>query len=97
MGMGAGDGIPVDKAGTDHNSIEAERIEKARKVLERKDTVAVLCVSEISTIILQPPAREDVLLHQTGVYSRQPEILAYLAGAGSHFHHLAFGRAGSTE
>ena len=97
QGVGLGDSVPAIEGRADDDCFEAERIEKARKVLERKDTVAVLCVSEIPTIILQPPPREDILLHQTGVYPRQPEILAYIAGAGSHFHHLAFGRAGRTE
>ena len=30
QGMGAGDGIPVNKAGTNHNSFEAEAIHIAR-------------------------------------------------------------------
>lgn len=34
--MGAGDGIPVDKAGTDHNSFEAEAIHVAEQILERQ-------------------------------------------------------------
>ena len=97
QGVSLGDGVPTIEGRADDDCFEAERIEQARKVLERKDTIAVLCVSEIPTIILQSPAREDVLLHQTGVYPRQPEILAYIAGAGSHFHHLALGRSGSAK
>ena len=62
QGVGLGDAVPAIEGRADDDCFEAERIEKARKVLERKDTVAALCVSEIPTIILQPPARENILL-----------------------------------
>ena len=55
-------GFQPSRGRADDDCFEAERIEQARKVLERKDTVAVLCVSKIPTIILQSPARENILL-----------------------------------
>ena len=54
QGVGLRDAVPAVEGRSNDDCFEAERIEKARKVLERKDTVAVLCVSEISTIILHP-------------------------------------------
>lgn len=62
QGVGQGDSVPAIEGRANDDCFEAERIEKARKVFERKDTVAVLCVSEIPTIIHQPPARENILL-----------------------------------
>ena len=56
QGVGLGDSVPAIEGRADDDCFEVERIEKARKVLERKDTVAVLCVSEIPTIILYPPS-----------------------------------------
>ena len=64
QGAGSGDGIPVDEAGTDEDGFETESVEVAAEVLVWKDTVAVLCVSKIPTIILQSPAREDILLQR---------------------------------
>ena len=55
QGMGAGDGIPVDEAGTDHNSFEAEAIEVAEQILERQDTGSVLRVGKRATVIFEPP------------------------------------------
>lgn len=51
--VGLGDGVPAIERRTDDDRFEAERIEKARKVLEMKDTIAVLCVSEMLDSILK--------------------------------------------
>ena len=53
---GAGDGIPVDDAGTDEDSFEAESIQVADKVFVRKHTGTVLGVGKGGTIIISGAA-----------------------------------------
>lgn len=86
-------GFQPSRGRADDDCFEAERIEQARKVLERKDTVAVLCVSKIPTIILQSPARENILLrgviqctHAPTKHRRSPGV-----------HCTSLGRLGGDE